>query len=238
MTSVSHIDDRRERAFASFRATDNARRFRAAMRHSRFVRVLRIALPAGVAACIALGLLINSVFDPLRVLKRLPIDLGNVVISGTKITMQQPRIAGFTRDGRRYDVTARAAAQDLTKTDTVELQDIRAKVELQDESVVEITAREGVFENKADRLVLRRDIVVTSTSGYEAHLDEAVVDVRGGNVVSEKPVEILMNNGKLNANRLETVESGSIVRFLSGVTLVLNAADSDLLGLEDKRGAQ
>ena len=49
-----------------------------------------------------------------------------LAISGTKIMMQQPRIAGFTRDNRRYDLRAQAAGQDITKPDLVELQGIHA----------------------------------------------------------------------------------------------------------------
>jgi len=40
-------------------------------------------------------------------------DIGSVVVSGSKIMMQQPRLAGFTKDNRRYDLTAQAAGQDL-----------------------------------------------------------------------------------------------------------------------------
>ena len=61
-------------------------------------------------------------FNPLRVLGKLPIDVGNLVVSGTKITMEQPRLSGFTNDARAYEMTADAAAQDLTKPDIVELQ--------------------------------------------------------------------------------------------------------------------
>ena len=42
----------------------------------------------------------TSLVKPLRALAKLPIDIGNLVVSGTKITMQQPRIAGFTSDQR------------------------------------------------------------------------------------------------------------------------------------------
>ena len=54
-------------------------------------------------------------FNPLRVLDKVPIELGSVVVSGTKITMAQPRLAGFTNDNRQYELTAQAAAQDITK---------------------------------------------------------------------------------------------------------------------------
>ena len=37
---------------------------------------------------------------------RLPGELGKLVIKGTKVTMQQPRLTGFTLDSRPYEFTA------------------------------------------------------------------------------------------------------------------------------------
>ena len=48
-----------------------------------------------------------------------------------------------------------------------------------------------------------------------------MIDIRKGNVVSEKPVEVKMLQGTLNANRLEIVDSGDLVRFDGGVTMTL-----------------
>ena len=73
--------------------------------------------------------------NPIRALSKMPIDIGSMVVSGTKIMMQQPRLAGFTRDNRRYDLTAQVAGQDVTKPDMVELQAIHATMELQDDAV-------------------------------------------------------------------------------------------------------
>ena len=63
-------------------------------------------------------------------------------------------MSGYTRDSRAYEFTARAAAQDITKPDLVELQGIRAKVELQDKSVMEMTAATGMFDTKSEILTL------------------------------------------------------------------------------------
>ena len=50
--------------------------------------------------------------------------------------------------------------------------------------------------------------------------------VRGGTVVSENPVEIQMLQGTLKANRIEVAESGAIIRFEGGVTLVIDRDDT------------
>ena len=85
---------------------------------------------------------------------------------------------------------------------------------------VEVLAHSGIFETKADRLMLQRSIQINSAT-YQAHLSEAVVNIKLGHVVSEKPVEITMLKGTLNANRFEIINSGEIVRFEQGVTMVL-----------------
>ena len=37
-------------------------------------------------------------------LAKLPIDIGNLVVAGTKITMEKPPLSGFTHDARAYEL--------------------------------------------------------------------------------------------------------------------------------------
>ena len=197
---------------------DTVRLFRAARRHSRNVRFLRIGLPLAVAFGVGVFVLVN-LLNPLKILKALPGDLSGVVISGSKIKMEAPRLSSFTRDSRAFEFVAKSAAQDLLKPDLVELTDIQAKVEMPDKGFVNLSARNGVYHTKKDLLTLTDDIIV-STDGYRGFLKEAVVDVRSGNVVSEKPIELQMLQGLMTANRFEIVESGDIARFSGGVTVI------------------
>ena len=222
---MSPIDGSGSRGFTLRRRGDGARVFRSAIRHSRRVRLLRLAIPAGLLVTAAL-VLVAARLDPLRMLTKLPVDFGSLVVSGTKITMQQPRVSGFTRDSRPYEMTAQAAAQDITKPDKIELQGIHGSGEMQDESTVELTARGGVYDTKTEMLSLRQDVVLKSSSGLQAFLSEAVVDTHGGNVVSDKPVEVRMPEGIINANRLDVSDSGAVISFQSGVTMVLTPAHS------------
>jgi lipopolysaccharide export system protein LptC len=198
---------------------DFDRRFRSARRHSRLVRFLRVWVPAGVVIGGA-GFAFVSWFNPIH-LPKLPIGLGGLVVSGSKITMQAPRLAGFTRDARPYALTAKTAAQDLTKPDELELSEIRAQVEMGNKTTVQMVAQKGLYNTKAEQMMLRQGVVITSSSGYEGRLSEAVVDVRKGRVVSDKPVELKLINGTLNAKRLEITDSGDLVRFDGGVDLFL-----------------
>ena len=185
--------------------------------HSRVVRILRIAVPLSVSFVFVVVALVTYL-NPLRLLTKLPINVDNLVVSGTKVTMEQPHLSGFTSDARAYELTADTAAQDMTKPDMIELRNIRAKVEMQDKSMMELTAISGLYNSKGETLRLDRDIRI-NTSGYRARLSEAMVDIRKGNVVSEHPVEVKMLQGTLNANRLDIVDSGDVVRFHDGVVM-------------------
>jgi lipopolysaccharide export system protein LptC len=58
-------------------------RFKIAARHSRMVRALRIAVPAAVILAMATVVGV-SIFNPFRLLlPKLPLDVGNLVVSGT-----------------------------------------------------------------------------------------------------------------------------------------------------------
>jgi lipopolysaccharide export system protein LptC len=197
--------------------------FRIATRHSRRVRFLRIAVPLFVVMVVALFAL-AAWFNPLRLISKLPNAAGKLAISGTRITMELPRIAGYTRDARAYELSARSADQDLTRPENVELKEIAAKVELQNSGRVELNAASGVYNTKAEQLRLGDGVVLKSSSGYEARLADALIDMHSGHIVSEQPVEVKLLNGVLNAKRLEVAESGALVRFGGGVAMTLNLA--------------
>jgi lipopolysaccharide export system protein LptC len=222
---MSVVAPARRRAFTRFGRADSDRVFRAAVRHSRLVRFLRIAIPAAAAIALLGGIVTTALIKPLRELSKMPVDLGSLVVSGTKIMMQQPRLAGFTRDGRRYDLTAQAAGQDLTRPGLVELQGIQAIMELQDKAVYETTAKTGIYDTKAERLTLSTNIVVTSSSGYQALLSEAIVDMPAGKIISDKPVEVRTDVWTVSANRMEISDSGNLMRFERDVVVTLLPED-------------
>ena len=204
---------------------DSELAFRSARRHSRAVRILRVAIPLAVVLGFT-GIFLITYFNPLRMLAKLPIDVGNLVVSGTKITMEHPRLSGFTGDARGYELSADAAKQDLTKPDLIELRNIRAKVQMQDKSTVEVYATNGIYDSKGETLKLDQNIVLSSSTGYRGRLSEAMIDIRKGKVVSERPVEVELLQGTLNANRLEIADSGDLVRFGGGVNMTLMLGDA------------
>jgi lipopolysaccharide export system protein LptC len=197
-------------------------RFARAARHSRMVRALRIAVPAAVFLVMA-GLVAVSVFNPFRMLlPKLPVDMGNLVVSGTKVTMESPHMAGFSTDQRPYEVWAKAAIQDLTDPDHLELTTPRAKVLMEDRSTVTLDARTGYFDSKQQLLDLRKDIFLQSSTGYEARMTQAYVDINKGTVTSDEHVDVKLLNGTLTSDKLRILNSGEVVRFEGNVVMNLD----------------
>jgi len=215
--AIAYPENATKRFIGKSRA-DFERSYRAAVRHSRHVRWLRLGVPAVIAALL-LSVVVINYLPPIGGF-RLPGELGKLVIQGTRITMQQPRLTGFTVDSRAYEFSADAAAQDITAPNRVELHQLRAKMEMQDKSSVEMSAISGIYDVKSEMLTLNDNIHLVSSTGYEGRLSEATIDVRKGNVVSDKPVWVKLLNGFLNAKRLDIVDNGSVVRF-SGVAMTL-----------------
>jgi lipopolysaccharide export system protein LptC len=197
-------------------------RFASAARHSRMVRILRVAVPAAVVLAMA-SIVAVSVFNPFRILlPNIPVDMGNLIVSGTKITMESPHTAGFSTDQRPYEMWAKAAIQDLTDPDHVELKTLRAKMMMEDKSTVTLDARTGYHDSKLGTLDLRKDVFVQSSTGYEARMSQALVDLNKGTVTSDEHVDVKLLNGTLVADKLRIFNSGEIVRFEGNVVMNLD----------------
>ena len=202
-------------------------RFAMAARHSRLVRILRIAVPGAVGLAMA-GVIGISIFNPFRMLMpKLPLDMDNLVVSGTKITMEAPHLSGYTPDRRPYEMWAKTAVQDITDPDHVELNKLRTKLLMQDGSTVFLDSLTGLFDNKAQTLDLHKDIFLQTTTGYEARLTQAHVDMVKNTVDSDEHVDVKLTNGTLSSDRLHITNGGEVVRFEGNVVMHLDHFDTD-----------
>jgi len=202
-----------------------AAKFASAARHSRLVRILRIAVPVTVAASMAAIVAVSTFLNPFQIPVKL--DSGNLVVTGTKSTMETPHMSGFTPDQRPYELWAKTATQDITDPDHVDLNDLRAKVLMEDKSTLLLDARTGRFDNKQQQLDLHKDIFLRTSTGYEARLNSAFVDMAKGTVSSDEHVDVKLTNGTLTADRLRITEGGDVIRFEGNVVMHLDKIGTD-----------
>lgn len=196
-------------------------RFAIAARHSRIVRILRVAVPAAVVLAMASVVLV-SIFNPFRMLlPKLPLDISNLVVSGTKITMESPHLSGYSPDRRPYEVWAKTAIQDVAAPNHVELKTLRAKVAMEDQSTVTLEALTGLMDTKLQQLEMRKDIYLQTTTGYEAWLSQAFVDMGKSTVTSDEHVDVKWSGGTLSSDRMKITDGGDNIRFDGNVVMNL-----------------
>jgi lipopolysaccharide export system protein LptC len=196
-------------------------RFARAARHSRLVRFLRISIPTLVVAAMT-GVVLLSLFNPFRVVANITADTDNLVVSGTKITMESPHMHGYSQDLRPYEVWGNTAVQDTTDPDNVDLTEPRGKMLMEDGSTTNVESRTGKFNNKAQMLDLYKEVYVQTSTGYEVRLNHAQVDLAAGAVASDDGVNVKFDGGKVKADKLRLTNRGELVIFEGHVVMDLD----------------
>jgi lipopolysaccharide export system protein LptC len=201
-----------------------ARAYAKARRHSRWVRFFRAAIPVGATLAIGTVMAI-AIFDPFGRMGSL--TLGPVSLSGTKITMEQPRLTGYRKDARGYEVTAVAALQDVRKPTVIELKDMKARMTMDAEGTqAYLTAATGVFDTQKEQLELQSDIYVRTDKDQEAWLKSAHADFKAGTVTSKEPVRVKLTNATIEADALDITDNGKVITFIGSVKTVIEGASA------------
>lgn len=188
---------------------------RAARRHSRWVRILRVLFPllgvlifAGMAAMIVLFNFLNG------------LGIGNISFSADGLVMDRPELSGH--DGERsYKVSAVRAIQRLSDPRIIDLETIEANIVLNPEQSAKITASRGTYDNGAETLLLYDGLQVTWSEGYTIDLSDVTVDLRSGAMKTSEPVEIKSEKGDIQAGQLTYDQKQGIVRFTDGIKMTL-----------------
>ena len=225
MTDVTPPYDERA-PFANYAQRPTA--FVDSRRHSQRVRFLRRAI---VITCISVVALIGFVlaFDPLNRLQ-LGFSIARVGLSGTRITMERPRLSGWRNDGQPYEIRAKAVVQDTTRPKVFELQEVDARLGSADGSTTRIEAARGVYDAGPDSLDLTGPIRVLSDRRYDMSLERAAVDLRAGKVVSNTPVVVRLPGAEIEGAGAPFVETERTVTFEGGVRSIFSIADNDPAG--------
>ncbi len=196
-------NDGRERAFAL------------AQRHTRFVRVMRLALPA--ATLLLCGGIVY--FSGLLTSSGPTFEISGIGIEDGTLTMEDARLTGVNEDDRAYVVNADTASQQLAQPNVFDLDNIDAEISGGDAAWASVEADSGQYDRERETLRLDRDVRVQSGDGYDVLLESAYVDLKAGTVISDDPVEVQMMNGTVNAQGLEIGNNGQTIRFFNGVSL-------------------
>ena len=192
-------------------ASRDSKAFARAHAHSARVKMLKIALPLAAVLAVAAVVLIG-LLDPFRKIpKGLSVD--GYGLDGTKITMEQPKLSGFHKDGRPYLVWAKSAQQDLKKQNIIELTDMQGTMSTADGAKAKVSASAATYDTAKNTILLRKDVLMHSDSGYDLKMNEAFVDFAQNSMVSNDKVSMQMKTGSVLADSMHLSDNGKIIVF-------------------------
>ncbi|MBV9139063.1 MAG: LPS export ABC transporter periplasmic protein LptC, partial [Hyphomicrobiales bacterium] len=205
------------------RATaSGAQVFARAMRHSAQVRFLRRAIPLGVLVAVA-ALLAVWLFDPFRqVIPNFTVQ--GVDLSSTQVVMEMPKLSGFKKDSRPYEVVAKSAIQDVSKPSIINLVEMNAHLVLGDGQAANLTAKKGIYDTQNETLDVNDNVRIKTMNGYDISLEKASMKFKSGDISSDSRVNVKMNDGEINADSVEMIDNDKRVTFIGNVHSRLDSA--------------
>lgn len=207
-----------------------ARAYRQARRHSRRVRWLRRTILALAVVAVG-GMGAYAVLDPFG-RPTAGLSLGPVSVAGSKIVMESPRLTGFRKESRGYEVTASAALQDIRKPGLIELKGMKARLTLDAAGRIgHLEAATGLFDTQKEHLDLASDIRLWTDDGQEARLTSAAIDFKAGNAVSRESVIVTLPNGTVEADGMEIADNGRVISFIGRVRTLVQGSDRQQQGV-------
>jgi lipopolysaccharide export system protein LptC len=189
--------------------------FKAAQRHSIRVRVLKTALPVAAIALAAVFSWYTFLATPAAPVK---VEVNNGGESG-KLVMSNPQLNGYTKDNRPYSMIAAKAIQDAKNSGAIALEGISAELPVGDNGNAKVEAASGVYDNANGRLQLDKDF---TNEGLHAVMRSADVNLKSGQVTTDKPVEIRNGSTQISADTMQIKESGKVVIFENKVRVVID----------------
>ena len=194
--------------------------YRLAKRHSAHVRVLKVALPV---AAIIIGI-VFVIVSIVRTYIPSELQVESATIEDGKIVMRNPAISGRNNDGISYSMKAERALQDMKQPDVITLENIKAKVPVNETTIAEVVATAGVYDRGQNLLDMIAPFTISLNSGLEAAFRSAHLDINGGNMSTEEPVSIRSREASIVAQSLRMTDKGRVVVFEGKVVVNVDPA--------------
>jgi lipopolysaccharide export system protein LptC len=205
-------------------AEERERAFQSSARHTRLVGILRKALP------VLAVLVIASYF----ISTQLSISVGDMTasisgieVAGGSLRMVNPKLQGADKKNGAYVVSADYADQDMKNPKIVKLHAIKADLSSASGGWSRMEATRGIFDSKAERLVMQDKITIATSSGVSGELKHATLDLKNQILRSHRPVFFQLTNGSVKANALTLRSAEHTLTFRGKVQVHLIKEDKE-----------
>ncbi|HEY6578517.1 MAG TPA: LPS export ABC transporter periplasmic protein LptC [Rhizomicrobium sp.] len=190
-------------------------------RYSRFVTIMKRALPLAAAALMA-AVLVYALQPRQENSRRVAMTFQRLGIVNDDLAMMKPRLTGVDDEGDTYLVTADEAIQDRLDSKRATLRNVQGDVTLKDGSWITTVAPGGLLDAKNRRLALGGAIAVYSDSGYELHTTAAGIDMRTALISGNRAVTGQGPMGTFRADRFKIDRRARMVFLYGNVHMVIH----------------
>lgn len=204
---------------------DREAAFARAGRRSARVRFLRKAILFGSLGSVA-AIIAVAFFNPFAT-KVGALSFSALSLDGTKVTIANPKLAGFRPDGQPFSMTAEKALQDIKNPTVVELKKVTGEVGVSVGETTRVSADAGVYDSVNQRMQLSENVQIFN-SHFLVRLQEADIDFKTGVYKSDEPVEVHVGEGTtIFGDRATARNNGQEFTFEGHVrTKIIPQADS------------
>jgi lipopolysaccharide export system protein LptC len=186
--------------------------------YSWFVRVTKFALP--ITAVVIVGIVIAKMSQDPQQLQIAELPKQEKTTPG-QVDIVEASYSGVDAEGRAYKITANEAHRVMGGDTVIALEKPKADITMEDGTWLSVHAANGLYNNTVGTLKLTGGVEAFHDSGYEFHLQDADVKVKGREARTAKPVSVQGPAGTLEAASMTVTDQGQMIVFGGPAKLVL-----------------
>lgn len=185
-----------------------------AARRARFASYLSLALFAGA---VLLGLYFIQQAGFFSSFVPAPVAPPPEIKRAEQISSEVSDVAGFDKYQQPYKMSAAEGFQDKDHPNIIHLKQLVGNFRKRSGKTYDVVADVGVYDSKSKDMDLSGNVKITEPGRMTATMSKAHVGVESKDLVSDVPVEVIMDTGHINAGGMKITDDGQKILFLNGV---------------------
>ncbi len=184
-----------------------------------------IVWSVGAAAVVAL------LVTGFQFLRFLPLDLrfAHVGLKGSRITIESPKLVGYRKDGRPYELNAKVGMQDMSTPELFDLEGLEVHLDGGGaDKTVRLTAKNATYNSKGDFADLSGGVRIYDEKSYDLALDTGRLDFKASRLTSNRRATLTLNGGEeVQGDSVELDQTQQRVTFVGAVHSVMRGEEDE-----------
>lgn len=194
--------------------------------YSRFVVLMRVALPVSAAAIVALVIALPQLTQKPEGFR---LGVSKITIHDTGgQQIVNPRFSSTDSNQRPFNLTADTAFQQKDDPNLVDLAFPKADLTAKAGTWMAISAETGMFNRQSEVLDLKGAISLFHDSGYELKTTVAQIDMAAGTAKGDVPISGHGPGGTVNGSGFRILERGKTMIFTGKSKMILYPTSKQL----------